>query len=288
MDLNDDDPARAFEQRRPRLLRIAYRMLGVLAEAEDAVQETYLRWHQTDRSAVGDAEAVLVRTVTRVCLDVLKSARVRREQYVGTWLPEPIMDAVEGDDLTLSVMMALERLSPLERAAFLLHDVFGQDFDVVAAALGRDPAACRQLASRARTHVREARPRFPITDGRGHEIASAFFDASRSGDVNALKALLAHDAVAYTDGGGKVTASLVPIRGQANVVQFFATLHQRLGSDFFRCVHQGLIDGLPAMIAIDATGGLQTTALGIEEGRIVEIYIMRNPDKLERIRRFLG
>ncbi|WP_394834430.1 sigma-70 family RNA polymerase sigma factor [Pendulispora rubella] len=288
MDLNDDNPARAFEQRRPRLLRIAYRMLGVIAEAEDAVQETYLRWHQTDRSAVRDAEAVLVRTVTRVCLDILKSARVRREQYVGTWLPEPVMDVVEGEDLTLSLMMALERLSPLERAAFLLHDVFGQDFDVVAAALERDPAACRQLASRARTHVREARPRFPITERRGHEIASAFFDASRNGDVNALKALLAHDAVAYTDGGGKVSASLVPICGQANVMQFFADLHQRLGPDFFQCVYQGLVDGLPAMVAIDPRGGLQITALGIEEGRIVEIYVVRNPDKLEGVRRFLG
>jgi RNA polymerase sigma-70 factor (ECF subfamily) len=170
----------------------------------------------------------------------------------------------------------------------LLHDVFGQDFNVVASALERDPAACRQLASRARVHVREAQPRFPITDRRGHEIASAFFDASRSGDVNALKALLTEDAVAYTDGGGKVKASLLPIRGRANVIHFFEDLQQRLGPDFFLRVYQGLVDGLPAIIAMDPTGGLQTTALCIEERRISAIYIVRNPDKLERVQRFLG
>ncbi|RKH40379.1 sigma-70 family RNA polymerase sigma factor [Corallococcus llansteffanensis] len=281
-------PEDAFDPLRPRLLRIAYRMLGSVAEAEDVVQEAYLRWHQTDRAVVRDAEAVLVRTVSRLCLDVLKSARVQREQYVGTWLPEPIVEAVEGDDLTLTLMMALERLSPLERAAFLLHDVFGMDFDEVAKAIDRDPAACRQLASRARSHVREARPRFPVSEGKGRELASAFFTASRSGDMNALQALLAQDVVTYTDGGGKVKAAPNPILGAEKVLRFFGGLLERFGLNFSRLVHEGTIDGLPAIVTVEADGVLQTTAFDFEEDRIVAIYVTRNPDKLQGIRRLVG
>ncbi|XXF80113.1 sigma-70 family RNA polymerase sigma factor [Myxococcaceae bacterium GXIMD 01537] len=284
----DANPEDVFDPLRPRLLRIAYRMLGIVAEAEDVVQEAYLRWHQTDRAAVRDAEAVLVRTVTRLCLDVLKSARVRREQYVGTWLPEPIVETVEGDDLTLTLMMALERLSPLERAAFLLHDVFGMDFDEVAKAIDRDPAACRQLASRARTHVREARPRFPVSEGKGRELASAFFTASRSGDVNALQALLAQDVVTYSDGGGKTKATLNPIYGAEKTVRLFDGLFRNWGLQSSKLVYQGAIDGLPAFVTLEADGTLQTTAFAIEEGRIVAIYITRNPDKLHTIRRVVS
>ncbi|RKH34392.1 sigma-70 family RNA polymerase sigma factor [Corallococcus sicarius] len=282
------NPEDAFDPLRPRLLRIAYRMLGSVAEAEDVVQEAYLRWHQTDRAVVRDAEAVLVRTVSRLCLDVLKSARVQREQYVGTWLPEPIVEAVEGDDLTLTLMLALERLSPLERAAFLLHDVFGMDFDEVAKAIDRDPAACRQLASRARTHVREARPRFPVSEGKGRELASAFFTASRSGDMNALQALLAQDVVTYTDGGGKVKAAPNPIYGADKVLRFFGGWLQRFGLNSSRLVYEGLIDGLPAIVTVEAGGVLQTTAFAFEEDRIVAIYVTRNPDKLQGIRRLVG
>lgn len=281
----DDNPANTFDPLRPRLLRIAYRMLGSVAEAEDVVQEAYLRWHQTDRAAVRDAEAVLVRTVTRLCLDVMKSARVQRERYVGTWLPEPIVEPVEGDDLTLTLMMALERLSPLERAAFLLHDVFGMDFDEVARAIGRDPAACRQLASRARNHVREARPRFPVTEDQGRELASAFFTASRSGDLGALQALLAHDVVMYSDGGGKTRAALNPIHGREKNLRMLAGLVRRTGPDASRLVYEGLIDGLPGFVTIESDGVWQSTALAIEEGRIATIYITRNPDKLRAILR---
>ncbi|QDF03660.1 MULTISPECIES: sigma-70 family RNA polymerase sigma factor [Myxococcus] len=278
------NPADAFDPLRPRLLRIAYRMLGIVAEAEDVVQEAYLRWHQTDRTAVRDAEAVLVRTVTRLCLDVLKSARVRREEYVGTWLPEPIVDAVESDDLTLTLMMALERLSPLERAAFLLHDVFGMDFEEVAKAIDRDPAACRQLASRARAHVREARPRFPVSEAKGHELASAFYAASRSGDMGALQALLAQDVVVYSDGGGKVRAALNPIYGQEKTLRLFEGLLRIRGVNYSQLVHEGFIDGLPAFVTLEKDGTLQTTALGIEDGRVVTIYVTRNPDKLRSVR----
>ncbi|MBN9684912.1 sigma-70 family RNA polymerase sigma factor [Corallococcus sp. NCSPR001] len=281
----DPNPADVFDPLRPRLLRIAYRMLGIVAEAEDVVQEAYLRWHQTDREAVRDAEAVLVRTVTRLCLDVLKSARVRREEYVGTWLPEPIIETVEGDDLTLTLMMALERLSPLERAAFLLHDVFGMDFEQVAKALDREPAACRQLASRARAHVQEARPRFPVTEAKGHELASAFHAASRSGDMQALQALLAQDAIMYADGGGKVKAVLNPIYGREKLLRFFEGVRRVPAVGSAQLVHEGSIDGLPAYVTMEQDGQLQTTAFAIEDGRIVAIYVTRNPDKLKGIRR---
>jgi RNA polymerase sigma factor (sigma-70 family) len=281
------NPADAFDPLRPRLLRIAYRMLGIVAEAEDVVQEAYLRWHQTDRTAVRDAEAVLVRTVTRLCLDVLKSARVRREQYVGTWLPEPIVETVEGDDLTLTLMMALERLSPLERAAFLLHDVFGMEFEEVAKAIDRDPAACRQLASRARAHVREARPRFPVSEAQGRELASAFYAASRGGDLNALQALLSQEVVVYADGGGKVKAALNPILGLEKVMRLFEGLARLSTVQSSRLVHEGTLDGLPAIVTQEADGALQTTALGIEDGRIVAIYVTRNPDKLKGIQRMV-
>ena len=161
------DPSASFEPHRRRLLGLAYRMLGSMAEAEDAVQEAYLRWHDADRASVAEPRAFLMTTTTRICLDVLKSARVRREEYVGPWLPDPVTDTAAlapdaqtelAEDLSVALLLALDRLSPLERAAFLLHDVFDYSFTQVADALGRNEAACRQLASRARTRVREARP----------------------------------------------------------------------------------------------------------------------------------
>lgn len=260
-------------------------MLGTVAEAEDVVQEAYLRWHQTDREAVRDAKAVLVRMVTRLCLDVLKSARVRHEEYVGTWLPEPIIETVEGDDLTLTLMMALERLSPLERAAFLLHDVFAMDFEQVAQAIDRAPAACRQLASRARAHVQEARPRFPVTEAKGHELALAFHAASRSGDTQAIQTLLAQDAILYADGGGKAKAVPNPIYGREKLVRFFEGVWRIPAVGSAHIVHEGTIDGLPAYVTMDPDGMLQTTAFAVEGGRIVAIYVTRNPDKLKGIRR---
>jgi RNA polymerase sigma-70 factor (ECF subfamily) len=170
------DAAASFDSLRPRLTRLAYRMLGSVADAEDVVQEAFIRWMGANRSEVREPEAFLRRTVTRLCLDQLKSARHRREVYVGPWLPEPVVEAEENEeeDITLPLMLALERLSPLERAAFLLHDVFGIDFEEVAVTIQRSPAACRQLAARARAHVREARPRFQVEKQRGLEIAKAF------------------------------------------------------------------------------------------------------------------
>lgn len=188
-----------FETSRPRLMRLAYRMLGSRAAAEDLVQEAWLRWRQVDPGGIHDPEAYLSRVVARLCLDEMKSARARREVYVGAWLPEPLVatpeEPADPDDLTLTLMLALERLSPLERAAFLLHDVFGVPLDEVAATLDRQAPAVRQLASRARKHVQAARPRFPVAPEEGERIARAFFAAASSGDVDGLKALLAETVV---------------------------------------------------------------------------------------------
>jgi RNA polymerase sigma-70 factor (ECF subfamily) len=181
-----DDAAAGFGPLRPKLMRVAYRMLGSVQDAEDIVQEAFIRWMRADRGVVREPEAFLRRTVTRLCLDQLKSARHLRETYVGPWLPDPVVEEDEVKDVTLPLMLVLERLSPLERAAFLLHDVFGLGFEEVAAAIERDAAACRQLAARARAHVREARPRFKVEKQRGLELAEAFFVASRSGNMKAL------------------------------------------------------------------------------------------------------
>ena len=215
------NPAATFEPYRRRLLGLAYRMLGSMADAEDAVQETYLRWHGADRDNVSDPRAFLMTTTTRICLDMLTSARARREEYVGPWLPEPVLDTAAlapdsrtelAEDLSIALLLTLDRLSPLERAAFLLHDVFDFSFSEVASALERSEAACRQLAARARAHVRAARPRGATApparsgeiDAKHAQLMSAFAAATQSGDLDALTQLLASDVRVVTDGGGKV------------------------------------------------------------------------------------
>jgi RNA polymerase sigma-70 factor (ECF subfamily) len=270
---------------RPRLVRIAYRMLGSLAEAEDAVQEALLRYQRAD-AEVDSPEAFLKRTLTRVCLDVMKSARRRRETYVGPWLPEPIFDAQESvsDDVTLCLMLALERLSPLERAAFLLHDVFGIALDEIALALEREPAACRKLATRAREHVRQTEPRYAVSAERSAQIAHAFYVAARAGDVASLRQLLAEDVVVYSDGGGKRSAATKPIIGGSRVERFYAGLARK---DRYRPAlfyEPAQIDGLPGFISVGHDGNPQTTAFALKDDKIVAIYTVRNPDKLQRLR----
>lgn len=286
---NPADPREAHvSDLRPGLIRLAYRMLGSTTDAEDVVQDAYARWLAADRAAVREPAAFLRIVVTRLCLNQLKSARRRRETYLGPWLPEPIFDPEDGDpldDITLPLMMALERLSPLERAAFLLHDVFGMAYPEVAEAIGRDAAACRQLASRARAHLREARPRFTVAREDGLRIAAAFFAASRSGDMAALRALLAEDVMAVADGGGKVPASPAPLVGRAAVL----VRHEAMARDFIdnpsRLVRFAVIDGLPGFVTVEAGGIVQTTALQLHGDAVVALYVVRNPDKLARVSR---
>jgi len=280
-----------FEALRPRLGRLAYRMLGSLAEAEDVVQSAWLRWHDVDLDGIATPAAYLSRIVTRLCLDQMKSARARHETYFGSWLPEPLVEETEGvdaDDLTLTLMMALERLSPLERAAFLLHDVFAVPLDEVATTLEREGPAVRQLAARARKHVRDARPRFPVAPDEGDRIAKAFFAATRSGDTDSLRALLAETVVAKSDGGGKVLAFPNAVVGADRVLRLIAGIARKFDGAGFRMLRPMRIDGLPGYVSIDRGGALQTTALEIEDGRITAIYITRNPEKLGHVARMLG
>jgi len=282
-DLHKEDAAASFDPLRPKLMRVAYRMLGSVADAEDMLQEAFIRWMGADRAGVDNPEAFLRRTVTRLCLDQLKSARRQRETYIGPWLPEPVVEEEADEDVTLPLLLALERLSPLERAAFLLHDVFGQGFEEVAATIGREEAACRQLAARARNHVRAARPRFKIEREQGLALAKAFFDASRNGDMQALGAMLAADVSIHADGGGKRSAATAPVLGFEAVMKVHETLAAYFRTHGSELVSAVFINGLPGFVTREADGELQTTALDIEGDRIAAIYVVRNPDKLRHL-----
>ena len=283
--LQTQEATARFDALRPLLTRVAYRMLGSRADAEDVVQDAYLRWMGADRAPIQSPEAYLRRVVTRLCLDQLKSARTKRETYLGPWLPEPWVQAEdeELDDVTLPLLLALERLSPLERAAFLLHDVFDLDFDEVSLSIGRDPAACRQLASRARAHVREARPRFPVERSQGLKIAEAFFVASRSGDMTGLRAMLSSDVTLHADGGGKRPAAMRLLEGVEEVMVVQAAIAERLAGLDSRLIGLAFINGLPGFVTLEPDGLHQTTALQIEGGKITAVYVVRNPDKLKGV-----
>ncbi|KPF46827.1 sigma-70 family RNA polymerase sigma factor [Rhizobium sp. AAP43] len=278
------DAAASFDPLRQKLMRLAYRMLGSVTDAEDMLQEAFIRWMRADRREIREPEAFLRRVVTRLCLDQLKSARLKRETYIGPWLPEPVVeDEDEPEDVTLPLMLALERLSPLERAALLLHDVFGLPFEEIADTLERDIAACRQLATRARRNVREARSRYTVDSKRGLEMAQAFFNASRSGDMTTLSAMLAADVGLHSDGGGKRQAAITPILGHAAVMKVHTYLAEKIWPSGSTLLRVGLINGLPGFVTREADGELQTTALQIEDAAITAIYVMRNPDKLQHL-----
>jgi RNA polymerase sigma-70 factor (ECF subfamily) len=291
-----DEAAQTFEPHRRRLTGLAYRMIGSLADAEDVVQDAYLRWHALDRRKVADPRAYLSKVVVRLCLDHLKSARVRRESYVGPWLPDPIIDDPAfapdargelADDLSVALLMTLERLSPLERAAFLLHDVFDMNFDAIAGVLERSAPACRQLAARARAHVQDSRPRFSASNTDVSRLADAFHGAMLSGDVALLTQFLAEDAIFYSDGGGKRPAALHPIYGRDKIIRFFTGIIEKRGVPPPQSVRRVEINGLPGFLMVDAEGKVETLALAMHEDRIAAIYAVRNPDKLVHLQRLV-
>lgn len=283
---HDNDP---LAPHRGRLLGLAYRMLGSRSDAEDVVQDAYLRF--AGAQDVHNAEAFLVTIVTRLCLDRLKSAKAQREVYVGPWLPEPVFDA-EGlsadaatelaDDLSFALLLALDRLSPLERAAFLLHDVFDTPFPEVATMLDRTEAACRQLASRARRAVRGNRPAPAKAPDNHARLLQAFGEAVASGNVAHLAALLRADAVALTDGGGRKTAARNPIIGAEKIARFFIGIAGKNAGHDIR-IEPAVINGaVGALLYLD--GELDhTMSMAIDGEKIAAIYIVRNPDKLRHL-----
>jgi RNA polymerase sigma-70 factor, ECF subfamily len=286
-----EQAAEIFEQHRRYLTGVAYRMLGSVTEAEDVVQDAYLRWHGADRAVVDDPRAYLTRTVVRLCLDQMKSARARREEYVGVWLPEPIvntqvdpeMQTELADTVSMALLVALERLSPAERAAYLLHEVFDQDYGEIAKALDRSEAACRQLVSRAREHVQASRPRFSPNREQQQRLISAFFSAIRSGDVDAVKSLLTEDAVLLADGGGKVRAALNPIFGADRIARFFAGVATRYTAPPQATPAE--INGEPGFVILSSDNVYTTLSFEFEGDRIKTVYSVRNPDKLQSLYR---
>jgi RNA polymerase sigma-70 factor, ECF subfamily len=275
-----------FEPHRKFLASLAYRMLGSVAEAEDVVQDAFLRWRDVDRAAIAEPRAYLARVVSRLCLDRMKSASHRREQYVGTWLPEPVIAepaAHLADDLSIALLLALERLSPLERAAFLLHDVFDMDYAAVGETIDHTEAACRQLAARAREHVRQDRPRYPANDTEARKLTDAFVVAVATGDVDGLAHLLAEHAVIYTDSGGKRPAALKPIIGKDRILRFYKGLWTKGPGAFAGySAEPATINGLPGFV-VHTPGGTETLAVDTADGAIVAIYQVRNPDKVRHL-----
>ena len=280
--------AEEFEELRSLLFAIAYRILGSVSEAEDAVQETWLRFESSPTRPTS-TKAFLSAVVTRISIDVLRSARVRREEYVGQWLPEPLLDdpyedparsAELADSVSMAALLLLERLSPLERAVFVLREVFGFGFPEVASAVGRSEAACRQLAVRARRHMDAGRPRFEADRREREELAKRFFDAFREGDVDGLRELLAADVQLVGDGGGKAPQLARPVIGAAKVARLLASIVPPLVRiDVTFEPHE--MNGQPGAIFRDRDDKvLYTWTLDVLDGRIQTIHSLINPDKL--------
>jgi RNA polymerase sigma-70 factor (ECF subfamily) len=288
------DPAE-FEELRPLLFSIAYRILGSVSEAEDAVQETWLRYHASTTPPIS-LRSFLSAVVTRVSIDVLRSARVRRETYVGQWLPEPLLTDDEStaypdperaaelaDSLSMAALLLLERLSPEQRAVFVLHDVFAFPFGEIADVVGKSETACRQLASRARRLMDEGRPRFDVDRRERDELAARFFDAMTAGDVEALRELLAADVEVYGDGGGKAPQWMRVIVGADNVSRMFGGLGRRfVGSGLQVDLHE--VNGQPGAVLRDASGQvINVLVLDVVDSRIQVVRSVINPDKLRHL-----
>lgn len=280
-----------FMRQQPRLRALGYRMLGSVSDAEDIVQEAYLRWAKVDAGTIEQPRAYLSRIVTRLCLDYLKSARVRRETYVGPWLPEPLLadagwssepESGIAHDVGYAFMLLLDRLSPAERAAFVLHDVFGFSFDEIGATLGRSPESCRKLASRARARVKPPEPT-PATSGdpEQHPATRTFLEAMQSGDINALRQVLTEDAVLISDGGSKTRAARRPILGRDRIARMFAQLSAKNYQP--HVLTPTTINGLPGLIVQSTSGPVSTFAFELSGNLIHHLYVVRNPDKLRHV-----
>jgi RNA polymerase sigma-70 factor (ECF subfamily) len=287
--LPPDDLA-VFDEHRSYLFGVAYRMLSSAADAEDIVQEAYLRWSAEPRDGIESPRGFLTTVVVRLCLDELRSARARRETYVGPWLPEPLVvddndpaaAAELADSLSLAFLVVLEELAPAERAAFLLHDVFEYGYPDIASMLGRQEPACRQLVSRARQRVGDRHQRFDADRAMGHELAQRFVVACTTGDVEELMDLLAEDVVVWTDGGGKVRAALNPIYGAEKSIRFLVAITHDIPES--ANVRHALVNGQPGLLIVDDGAVTTAVAFDIIDGVVVGVRVVSKPDKLAAIR----
>jgi RNA polymerase sigma-70 factor (ECF subfamily) len=287
----------AYEELQPLMFSIAYRMLGSATDAEDIVQEAFLRFHKetTGGAEVDSAKGYLSAVTTRLSIDHLRSARVRRERYVGTWLPEPLLTDEEddvarhaetADSLSMGFLVLLESLTPVERAVFLLHDVFAYDFGEISQIVGKTEGNCRQISVRARRRINEGKPRFEASRAQKEELARRFFEAARDGDLQGLVSMLAGDAVVYGDGGGKAPAISHPVHGRQNVAQLLMNARtggQRRGVVGMRLVE---INGQPGAVFLDRDKqAIVAVALDIADGLVQTVRAVANPDKLQHLRR---
>lgn len=281
-----------FNQHRSLLFAIAYRMLGSVMDAEDMVQETFLRWQQVSEQTIKSTKAYLTTIITRLCIDYLRSARIQREQYVGPWLPEPIVieksaDPIAlaelSDSLAMAFLVLLERLTPVERAVFLLREVFDYDYGEIGRMVEKSPTNCRQIARRARRHIALEKSRFQATPQRQEQLTQRFMQAFSQGDLPGLLEVLADDVTVWSDGGGKVTAMLKPLHGAQKVAGCLRALHRRAVK--LDCVPQAelvQVNGQPGIVYSVAGVVDSVATLEVADNRIQSIYFVRNPDKLKR------
>jgi len=279
-----------FEDHRPALARLAYRMLGSLADADDVLQEAYLRWTRDNRESVQSPRAYLFSIVTRLCIDQRQAVETRKQTYIGPWLPEPFVESIASapsdrieaaESVSMALLLVLESLSPVQRAAYLLRRVFEYEYDEIAAILCKTEPSCRQLVSRAEQRVFDRRPRFkpdPVEAGR---LTDAFLQACATGELEGLVQLLAADAILYSDGGGKVAAALAPIRGAVKIARFFLGIMKKAPPSLD--VRQVRVNGQPGLVALIDGQIYLVLTLDVVDGRIANCFVVRNPDKLARV-----
>ncbi len=282
------NPLDAFNHHRRLLFGIAYRMLGTVSDAEDMVQETFLRWQQIPQTAVKTPKNYLTTTITRLCIDYLRSARVRREQYVGPWLPEPLVtqqdpaEQVElAESLSIAFLVMLERLSPIERAVFLLREVFEYDYPEIAQIVGKSAENCRQILRRSRQHLATERPRFSVSSQQQEQMTAQFLDASTHGNLQGLLALLAQDVTLWSDGGGQVAAALKPLHGSMKVARFLLAIQRK--SLVATRADLAQVNGQPGVIIRTGSNIHSVMTFKIVGSSFQTIYIIRNPDKLQQL-----
>jgi RNA polymerase sigma-70 factor (TIGR02957 family) len=301
-DERTSDPVRVFDEHRALLISVAYRVLGSVTDAEDAVQEAWLRWSGVDHSRVEDPRAFLVRVTTRLAIDRLRRAKARRESYVGPWLPEPILtrqdpaeDAAMAESVSMAMLVVLETLSPLERAVFVLKEAFGMPHAEIAEVLGRKEEAVRQLARRAREHVRERRTRFDANQVEQRRVTERFLEATSTGDLEGLMAVLSPGVTLVADGGGRVLAPRRPVHGAEKVARFLlAVATEERTAKFLESVgsepsgevrvHLAQVNGEPGVVITAGGEPISALILDVSEGVAQTIHLVANPEKLAGVR----